>query len=76
MQGQLVEVVLDLGRPVLARYSHGDEMLSSAPLSSDELFEVVAKVQRQPSACQALLAAPKISTTGTCLHGHLARRHM
>lgn len=44
LQGQLVEVVLDLGRPVLARYTHGDEMLSSAPLTSAELHEVVAKV--------------------------------
>ena len=39
-----MEVVLDLGRPVLARYTHGDEMLSSAPLTSAELHEVVAKV--------------------------------
>lgn len=44
LQSQLVEVVLDLGRPVLARYSHGDEVLSSVPLSRDELQEVVAKV--------------------------------
>lgn len=52
-----MEVVLDLGRPVLARYTHGDEMLSSAPLTSDELHEIVTKVgnHKQPKSLQCTL---------------------
>ena len=42
--GQLVEVVLDLGRPVLARFAETDELLSTKPLTRHELEEVTAKV--------------------------------
>lgn len=68
LQDQLVEVVLDLGRPALARYSHGDELLSSAPLTMDELHEVVAKVScdkhlQHKHAHSPTFAVPK---PGTC----------
>lgn len=42
--GQLVEVVLDLGRPVLARFAETDQLLSINPLTRHELEEVTAKV--------------------------------
>ncbi|DBA73619.1 TPA: hypothetical protein ACH3X2_009774 [Trebouxia sp. C0005] len=41
---QLVEVVLDLGRPVLARFANTDQLLSAAPLAKQELQEVTSKV--------------------------------
>ncbi|DBB09376.1 TPA: hypothetical protein ACH3X3_007951 [Trebouxia sp. C0006] len=41
---QLVEVVLDLGRPVLARFANTDQLLSAAPLAKQELEEVTSKV--------------------------------
>lgn len=40
---QLVEVVLDLGRPVVARFTEGAELLSRDPLTQEELEEVTDK---------------------------------
>ncbi len=42
---QLVEVVLDLGRPVLARFANTDQLLSAAPLAKQELEEVTSKAR-------------------------------
>lgn len=39
----LVEVVLDLGRPVVARFTEGAELLSRDPLTQEELGEVTNK---------------------------------
>ncbi|KAL3133379.1 hypothetical protein ABBQ38_007249 [Trebouxia sp. C0009 RCD-2024] len=41
---QLVEVVLDLGRPVVARFTEGAQLLSRDPLTQAELEEVTSKV--------------------------------
>lgn len=40
----LVEVVMDLGRPPLARFPSGDFLLSHRPISFDELHHATAKV--------------------------------
>ena len=40
---QLVEVVLDLGRPVVARFTEGAELLSRDHLTQEELEEVTDK---------------------------------
>ena len=40
---QLVEVVLDLGRPVVARFTEGAQVLSRDPLTPEELEEVTSK---------------------------------
>lgn len=40
---QLVEVVLDLGRPVVARFTEGAQLLSRDPLTQAELEEVTSK---------------------------------
>ena len=42
---QLVEVVLDLGRPVVARFTEGAELLSRDPLTQEELEEVTNKAR-------------------------------
>ena len=46
---QLVEVVLDLGRPVVARFSARAEMLSQSPLTRVELEEVTSKARSSPT---------------------------
>ncbi|KAI4977093.1 hypothetical protein ZWY2020_050700 [Hordeum vulgare] len=40
----LVEVVMDLGRPPLARFPSGDFLLSHRPISFDDLHQATAKV--------------------------------
>lgn len=40
---QLVEVVLDLGRPVVARFTEGAQLLSRDPVTQEELEEVTSK---------------------------------
>lgn len=42
---QLVEVVLDLGRPVVARFPEGAQLLSRDPLTQQELEEVTSKAR-------------------------------
>ena len=42
---QLVEVVLDLGRPVVARFTEGAQILSRDPLTHEELAEVTSKAR-------------------------------
>ena len=42
---QLVEVVMDLGRPPLARFPGGDAVLREAPMSRAELEAVLAQVR-------------------------------
>ena len=42
---QLVEVVLDLGRPVVARFTEGAQLLSRDPLTQEELEEVTSKAR-------------------------------
>lgn len=49
---QLVEVVLDLGRPVVARFSARAETLSQAPLTQAELEEVTSKARVGPTKKQ------------------------
>ena len=41
---QVIEVVLDLGRPPLARFPHGEVQLSSKQVTAAELSEAVAQV--------------------------------
>lgn len=46
---QLVEVVLDLGRPVVARFTEGAQLLSRDPLTQAELEEVTNKACCYPA---------------------------
>ena len=48
---QLVEVVLDLGRPVLARFANTDQLLSTIPLTRQELQEITSKAGILPASC-------------------------
>jgi stage III sporulation protein SpoIIIAA len=41
---ELLEVVMDLGRPPLARFPTGDVRLSEDPVSNEDLDQAVAKV--------------------------------
>ena len=41
---ELLEVVMDLGRPPLARFPGGDARLSEAPVTADDLAQACAKV--------------------------------
>ena len=41
----LVEVVMDLGRPPLARFPSGDFLLSHRPISFDDLLHATSQVQ-------------------------------
>ena len=50
---QLVEVVLDLGRPVIARFTYGSTLLSQNPLTQDELDEVTSQACTDPARCRA-----------------------
>ncbi|GLC35861.1 hypothetical protein PLESTM_000376400 [Pleodorina starrii] len=43
---QLVEVVMDLGRPPSARFPHGDVDLSARPMTAEDLAQAVAQVGR------------------------------
>lgn len=49
---QLVEVVLDLGRPVLARFADTHQQLSAAPLARHELEEVTNMASAAPASKQ------------------------
>lgn len=42
---QLVEVVLDLGRPPLARFPDGEVELSPVPVSAEDLLQAVDQVR-------------------------------
>ncbi len=42
--GDLLEIVLDLGRQPEARFSHGDVMLGDAPVTRDDLEHVVSGI--------------------------------
>ncbi|GIL64841.1 hypothetical protein Vafri_18713, partial [Volvox africanus] len=42
--GQLVEVVMDLGRPPTARFPHGDVILSSETIIAEDLSQVISQV--------------------------------
>jgi hypothetical protein len=44
----LVEVVMDLGRPPLARFPSGDFLLSHRPISFDDLRHATSQVQLRP----------------------------
>jgi hypothetical protein len=44
----LVEVVLDLGRPPLARFPSGDFLLSHRPISFDDLKHATSQVRAKP----------------------------
>ena len=41
----LLEVVLDLGRPPLARFPTGDQRLSEAPITADDLQHAIEQVR-------------------------------
>lgn len=51
---QLVEIILDLGRPVVARFTKGAQLLSRDPLTPEELEEVTSK------ACNYKCSAPVV----------------
>jgi hypothetical protein len=51
----LVEVVMDLGRPPLARFPSGDFLLSHHPISFDDLQHATSQVPSQSSALNWLL---------------------
>lgn len=61
---QLVEVVLDLGRPVLARFADTDQLLSAAPLAKQELEEVTSKARY----LLARHTQQRPPDSATCLH--------
>lgn len=44
----LVEVVMDLGRPPLARFPSGDFLLSHRPISFDDLQHATSQVRLKP----------------------------
>ena len=52
---QLVEVVLDLGRPVVARFAQGAQILSQEPLTEADLEEVTSKACTYAAASCTLL---------------------
>lgn len=54
---QLVEVVMDLGRPPLARFPSGDAVLREAPMSREELEAVLSQVRAGVLPCQLLQQA-------------------
>ena len=41
---QLLEIVMDLGRPPIARFPHGDRLLSSKPVTRQDLAHAESKV--------------------------------
>lgn len=62
---QLVEVVLDLGRPVLARFANTDQLLSTVPLARQELEEVTQKAGVLPPSCKTC-ASDSDNTSPSC----------
>lgn len=68
---QLVEVVMDLGRPPLARFPHGDVQLSGAAVTSEDLDQAVEQVMLaalQPPVRQSVtLPATEVTTFLRCL---------
>ena len=45
----LLEIILDLGRPASARYTHGSRALGTGPVSRDELAFAVSRIGRLTS---------------------------
>lgn len=60
---QLLEVVLDLGRPPTARFPTGDLQLAEEPVSPADLQSAIEQVE-QHSSCLAL------ANTEPRVHGH------
>ena len=48
---QLVEVVMDLGRPPLARFPQGEVQLSMMPVSAEDLNLAVQQVRERITLC-------------------------
>ncbi len=50
MRAQLVEIVMDLGRPPLARFPSGDLRLADDVISNADLAHAISKVPCRPAA--------------------------
>lgn len=49
--GKLIEVVMDLGRPPIARFPTGDWVISETPVSHEDLRLAVSKVIKDCDNC-------------------------
>lgn len=61
---QLVEIVMDLGRPPLARFSSGDLRLADDVISNADLDHAISKVPSLPAVYMRMCHSPPAHEQG------------
>ena len=61
---QLVEIVMDLGRPPLARFPSGDLRLADDVISNADLNHAISKVPSLPAPCMQTTYDYKLPQAG------------